>query len=99
MTIIEWTHPAVADLHSIQDFIARDNPTAASRVIEDIQENIEKLVDFLSLGPRGMIAGTRELAIIPLPYVVAYRFKHDVIQILAILHTARDREQTLAKRL
>jgi toxin ParE1/3/4 len=41
------------------------------------------------MGRRGRIAGSRELIVPNLPYIVAYRVVGDVIDISSIVHTSR----------
>ena len=41
-------------------------------------------------GGLGQIAGTRELVIPGLPYLVIYRVHADQVEILRVFHTARD---------
>ena len=40
-------------------------------------------------------AGLLELGFHDFPYILSYRVLQDEVQIIAILHTARDREQAL----
>ena len=41
------------------------------------------------MGRHGRIEGTRELVIPGLPYIIPYRVKNNVIEILRVLHAAR----------
>lgn len=98
--ILQWTKLAVADLDDIYDYIARENPSAAEAVIDELRICVERLVQFPLIGRTGLVAGTMELVISTLPYVVSYRLvTHASLQVLAVLHTARDRERALALRL
>lgn len=58
---VRWTRGAVADLFEIGDFIARDNPTAASRVLQSIRDQVRSLRNQPQIGRLGRIEGTREL--------------------------------------
>jgi len=49
---------------------------------------IERLVACPSLGRSGEVAGTREL--VAAPYVVVYRVRDEVIEIVQIWHGAQD---------
>jgi plasmid stabilization system protein ParE len=40
-------------------------------------------------GRAGIVAGTREILVAPLPYWIVYRARHEVVEILYIHHTAR----------
>jgi addiction module RelE/StbE family toxin len=84
-----WTRAALADLEAIGDFVARDNPSAADRIVMHIVDAVEILRDHPHLGRTGRIEGTRELVIAETPYIVAYRVAGGDVQILAVIHGAR----------
>jgi toxin ParE1/3/4 len=44
-------------------------------------------------GRVGLKEGTREILFHPLPYILVYRLKDDVIEILRIYHGAQDRTE------
>jgi toxin ParE1/3/4 len=86
---IRWTRPALADLEAIGDFIARDNPAAARRIVVGLVASVDALRDHPNLGRPGRLIGTRELVVSGTPYVVPYRVLGDDVQILAVFHGAR----------
>jgi len=43
--LLEWTRPALDDLKEAGDFIALDNPRAAERMWERVQESVEYLLE------------------------------------------------------
>ncbi len=86
---LRWTVPALRDLEEIGDFIARDNPAAADRVVTRILDQAEGLTIHPHVGRPGRVPGTRELVIADTPYLVPYRVRGDDVQILAVLHGAR----------
>ena len=43
MAQVIWTEPALADLETIADYIALDNPEAARRLVERVFKPIEQL--------------------------------------------------------
>lgn len=86
-----WTRRAVRDLAEIRDYIARDNPQAASRVAAHIRRSVAQLGDLPHIGRPGREAGTRELIITRTPYIVAYRVSQDAVTVVAIVHGARQR--------
>jgi toxin ParE1/3/4 len=45
--------------------------------------------DYSNLGRTGRVAGTRELVIAGLPYIVPYYLKGQEVRILAVMHAAR----------
>ena len=89
MRVVVWTGPALSDVDAIQDFIARDNPTAAHKLTTDIIERTGRLLaDNPMIGREGRVAGTRELVVAGTRYIVAYRLT-DQVEVLAVVHGAR----------
>jgi addiction module RelE/StbE family toxin len=85
---------AARDLDEIIDWISQDSPSAAARVADRIRAKIERLADtgLPNIGRPGLLEGTREL--VEAPYVIVYAVDqpNELIDVLAILHGARDRE-------
>ena len=77
-------------LQSIYDYIARDDPSAALKVVERIRTATLRLVNFPYSGRPGP-KGTRLLSVPGVPYIVVHRVRDDQVTILTILHTARNR--------
>lgn len=86
---IYWTKRAERDADEITDYIAGDNPRAAVEVRDEIEQRVTLLADQPHLGRLGRREGTRELVIPGLPYIVAYRTRGEVVEILRVLHTSR----------
>jgi len=89
---IRWTTGATADLESISDHIAEDNPEAALKTVRSIFARVEELTTFPRRAPMGREEGTRELVLSPLPYIAVYRVTEDVVEILYFWHGAQNRE-------
>jgi len=87
---LEWARPALKDIREAGDFIASDSPHAAERMAERIQEAVEYLLEYPNMGRPGRVSGTRELVVSGTPFVVVYRAETTTIQILRILHHARN---------
>jgi len=90
---IEWTDPSLADLAAIRDYIARDSERYAYQFVERIIAAVEKLPDFPMMGrvvpeSRGQSTTIRELLF--QNYRIIYRLRVDRIQIITVLHGARD---------
>jgi len=58
-------------------------------MLERIFAQVELLVGNPELGRPGRIAGTRELVLTPMPFVLAYRIRRDKIEVLALLYGSR----------
>lgn len=86
---IIWTRQALYTLESIADYIAEENPVAAYDVTEAIRNTVMPLTDFPEMGRPGRIAGTRELSVSNLPYIIIYRIQSAVVEILEVFHTSR----------
>jgi toxin ParE1/3/4 len=82
------------DLGNLFDWIAKDNPHAARAIVARIRDRINLLeIDALArMGRRGRVGGTLEL--IEHPYLIVYRVRDEerVIEVLSIVHGARDRQ-------
>lgn len=83
-----WTTPALADRIAIYDHIDVDNPWAAAELDEQFATAAEHLRRHPGMGRTGRLAGTRELIVHP-NYILVYAFRGDTVQMLAIVHTAR----------
>ena len=88
---VRWTTEAADDFERICDYIAQDRPDAARRVALSVIERIGALKEFPQLGRLGRVAGTRELAFPPLPYVAVYEVinARDEVRVLRLLHGAQ----------
>ncbi|HEY2295045.1 MAG TPA: type II toxin-antitoxin system RelE/ParE family toxin [Thermoanaerobaculia bacterium] len=89
---IEWTDPAIADLSAIRDYIARDSEHYAVQFIGKIIDAVEKLEDFPEMGRRVPEShegeGIREILF--QSYRIIYRLRSERVQIITVLHGARD---------
>jgi toxin ParE1/3/4 len=88
---ILWSTPAVDDLESIQDFIARDSQYYAASFIDKILHAIDTLQDLSGIGrrvPEADEPNIRELLF--QSYRIMYRITNDTVQMIAIIHGSRD---------
>lgn len=79
---VRWLLKAVNDLEDLHEYIAVDDPNAASRQLELILNAVARLSENTSMGRPGRVKGTRELVIPKTPYIAAYRIKGDIVEIL-----------------
>jgi len=86
---IRWFSDAVSDLIEIHNYIANDKPGAARSVAERIKNETSLLKENPGAGRPGRVEGTRELVVSGLPYIIPYRAKNNIIEILRVLHAAR----------
>jgi len=90
MMRIRWTVPAADDLENIKNYLQRHFPHFAEATVRTIYQRVRSLKTAPHKGRPGHRSGTRELPIIPLPYVVVYSVKADVVEILHIYHGSQD---------
>ncbi len=84
---VRWTPTSLRDLDSLHSYISEDNATAALALVETLLKGIAALTQNPQMGRTGRVAGSRELVIAP--YVIAYRCRKSVIEVLGIIHGAR----------
>jgi plasmid stabilization system protein ParE len=92
MRRVVWSAEARRDYLDILRHIARDNPDAAERVVDAI-ENTGKRLGELPTGRPGRVTGTYEKSVPRLPYIIAYSLTtqggQEVVAILRVIHTSR----------
>jgi len=92
---IVWTEPALRDLAAARTYIARDNPPAADQQVTRVLAAVETLRQFPQIGRQGRRSETRELVISRTPYIVPYRLRGELIEILRVLHERQRWPDTL----
>jgi len=85
---IKWLDDAVHDLYSLRQYIAQDNNSAAKSVAKKIIDTVELLAEQPAIGRQGRVSNTRELVVSGTSYIVPYRIKNEVVEVLRILHCA-----------
>ena len=83
------TRPAENDLIEILDYTAADDPTAAIATIDRIEAAALRLTEFPRSGREGSVPDTRELPIPGLPFLIIYRVREAAVEVLRVLHGAR----------
>jgi len=86
---VRWLRRALRNLDQEADYIARDDPQAAARVVERIAASVDLLATQPALGRPGRVPGNRELIVTGTPYIVPYRVRDDTVEILRVFHGAR----------
>ena len=91
---VRWTEPAESDFLTILANIAAENPAAAAVIADRIEGAVAQLGE-LAIGRPGRVAGTFELVLPPLPYIVAYalipqRDGAEGVDVLRVIHAKRN---------
>ena len=86
---VRWLKRALKNLDEEAEYIARDNPQAAARIVEGIATGVDRLATHPAAGRPGRVPGTRELVIDATVYIVPYRVRDETVEILRVFHAAR----------
>lgn len=87
---VRWTDKARRHLRAIHDYIATDSPKYATRTVDRITRKGERLKRFPLLGhvvPEYEVESVRQ--VLEGNYRIIYRVRPDSVQILAVIHAAR----------
>jgi addiction module RelE/StbE family toxin len=99
MAVIVWSEPALADLDAIADFIALDNPKAASDLVRRVFGHIEQLRDHPESGPRPPeLRGWRYRQIVEPPCRVFYRYESDTVYVVHVMRAERKLRRSSLRR-
>ncbi|MCS3606876.1 type II toxin-antitoxin system RelE/ParE family toxin [Erwinia rhapontici] len=83
-----WKPLALKDRETIMDYIAKDNPLAAVELDDRFEIIAESACRHPDMYKMGRVPGTHEAVVHP-HYVMIYQVDSCSLQILRILHTAR----------
>jgi toxin ParE1/3/4 len=86
---LRWTEEAANDLERIADHLLLHAPDRASELLRRVYDAPAALLTFPNRGRPGKRTDTRELVLAPLPYVVVYTVRDDVVFVVRILHGAQ----------
>lgn len=90
MVEIAWSEPALSDLDAIADYIALENPVAASELVKRVFHHVEQLATHPESGSRPPELGrSRYRQIVEPPCRVFYRFDGRKVFILYVMRSER----------
>ena len=81
---------ALGDLEEAFAFISESSPDAAIAGARRVWDFLPQLVIMPGMGRPGRVPGTRELVVLGTPFVVPYRVRDGVVEILRVLHSSRE---------
>jgi plasmid stabilization system protein ParE len=100
MAQVIWAEPALNDLDTTADYIALDNPTAASELVQRVFRHVDQLIPHPDSGskPRELRAG-RYRQIVEPPCRIFYRRAGETVYVLYVMRGERKlRSRALAAR-
>ncbi len=83
MATLNWTDPALLDLDEIAEYIALDNPNAASKYVQTVFEKVQRLENYPNSGkPIAELPNYPYREIVVPPCRIFYRIEEGNIYIL-----------------
>jgi toxin ParE1/3/4 len=86
---VKWLRTALVNLNAEAEYIAHDNPAAAARVVNQIENAVKNLRRYPAMGRPGRVIGTREMVVPGTSYIIPYRVRNDCVEVLRVFHAAR----------
>lgn len=86
---VVWLSEADRDLDDQIAYIAERDPSAAIAIFDTVVSAVERLSEFPGMGRAGRLSGTREFVIPVTPFVIVYRVRSDRVEVLRVVHGAR----------
>jgi toxin ParE1/3/4 len=86
---VKWLRRALRNLDEEAAYIAEEDPLAATQVVRRVLEAVAQLAENPGLGRPGRVPGTRELPVHKTRYIVPYRVRTNLVEILRVFHTSR----------
>jgi len=100
MAQVIWVEPAVNDLDAIADYIALDNPAAASELVQRVFRHVDQLITHPDSGSKPReLRGGRYRQIVEAPRRIFYRREGETVYVLYVMRGERKlRPRALAAR-
>jgi plasmid stabilization system protein ParE len=87
---VRWTETAVRHLTAIHDYIARDSPIYARRMVDRLTRRSAQIAEYPTSGRMVPEYGDPHIRqLLEKPYRIIYRIMPDRIDVLAVVHGAR----------
>ncbi|TCZ78631.1 type II toxin-antitoxin system RelE/ParE family toxin [Lysobacter sp. N42] len=90
MAEVTWSEPALADLEAIAEYIALENPAAASELVQRVVSHVGQLAEHPESGTRiPELRQSRYRQLVQPPCRVFYRYDGQQVFILHVMRTER----------
>lgn len=88
---IHWTRTAIDHLEAIHDYISQDSRPYADRTIERLTRRSQQIAEYPQSGRRVPETDKDDVReVIEGSYRLIYRIREDQVDVLAVIHTARE---------
>ena len=90
MAEVIWTEPALSDLDAIADYIALENPAAASELVRRVFEHVDQLTAHPESGSKPLeLKRSRYRQIVEPPCRIFYRYDGKNVYVLYVMRSER----------
>ena len=90
MAELVWTEPALMDLDEVAEYIALDNPMAASNYVRKVFKQVDRLGDFPNSGMQpSELPDTMYREVIVPPCRIFYRIENNHVYIVHVMRSER----------
>jgi toxin ParE1/3/4 len=90
MARLIWTEPALLDLNEVAEYIALDDPAAASKVVQTVFDRVERLATYPNSGKQpAELSRTPYREVVVPPCRIFYRVEEDDVFILYVMRSER----------
>ena len=97
MAQVIWAEPALLDLDAIADYIALDDPNAATRLVRRVFDKVDQLIEFPETGVRPReLKGTPYRKLTVRPVLIYYRIEERKV---IVVHVVRGERKFSLKRI
>jgi toxin ParE1/3/4 len=86
---LRWFARALTGLGAMYAYLCNDDPTAAKRTLNWIEEATRRLLIVPMSDGSGLTQGVHALSVLGAPYIVLYRVRDDMVDILGMAYTTR----------
>lgn len=86
---VRWLKRALNELDYAREYIAQERPLVAEEVAARLLTASRTLGAHPFMGRSGRVKDTREFVVLQTPFILMYRVKDEEVQILTVLHHAR----------
>lgn len=98
MAQVIWTEPALNDLDAIADYIAIENPVAASELVQRVFAHVEQLEAHPDSGSRpAELKRSRYRQIVEPPCRIFYRHDGEKVFVLFVMRSERRLRKSMLK--
>lgn len=88
---VHWTDSAEEQLHAIYEYIARTSPDYALRMVDRLTQRSQQIAEHPLSGRQVPEYGLDQIReVIENPYRIVYYIKLDQIDVIAVIHEARN---------